>query len=134
MNVVFGFCMSSGSSLLFWAENWVKTGPKITPSEFCRLCRSRMSRDRVAHADASFGVLLCHAVASSMRPRHSCYSMPRGRVIHALSFLSRGRVIHAAASLLAGHLLNFLCSFHFCKLPFQSPTHSCPIKPETLNT
>ena len=118
MNVVFGFCIFSGSNLLFW----VKTGPKIAPSEFCRLCRSRTSRDRVIHADASFGVLLCHAGASSTPPRHLCYSNPRGRVSHA------------AASLLAGHLLNFLCSFHFCKLPFQSPIHSCPIKPETLNT
>ncbi|QHN81804.1 uncharacterized protein DS421_20g690130 [Arachis hypogaea] len=54
MNVVVGFCMFSGSSLLFWAENWVKIGSKIAPSEFCRLCRSRMSRDRVIHADASF--------------------------------------------------------------------------------
>ena len=38
------------------------------------------------------------------------------------------------ASMLAGHLLSFLCSFHFYKLPFHSLSHSCPIKPETLNT
>ena len=87
MNVVFCFCMSSGSSLLFRAENWVKTGPKIAPSEFCRLCRSRTSRDRVIHADASFGVSLCHAGASSTPPRHLCYSNPCGRVSHAAASL-----------------------------------------------
>ncbi|QHO23294.1 uncharacterized protein DS421_12g362350 [Arachis hypogaea] len=50
--------MFSGSSLLFWAENWVKIGSKIAPSESYRLCRSRMSRDRVIHANASFVLFL----------------------------------------------------------------------------
>ena len=116
MNVVFGFCMFSGSSLLFWAENWVKTGLKIVPSEFCRLCRLRMSRDRVIHAEASCGVLLCHAGASSTPPRHLCYSNPRGRVSHA------------AASLIAGHLLNFLCSFHFLLASFPISNSFMPYK------
>ncbi|QHO53792.1 uncharacterized protein DS421_2g51080 [Arachis hypogaea] len=86
-----------------------------------------------------------------MRTRHSRFSLPRVRVVHAsallvlfhsawshepcgrvtaISPLSREHVSHDAA----GYLLNFLCSFHFCLLPFQSPTHPCPIKPETLNT
>ena len=82
-----GLWMFPGSNMLFWAENWVKTGPKITPSEFCRLCRSCMSRDRVIHADASCGILLCHAGASSTPPRHLCYSNPRGRVSHAVASL-----------------------------------------------
>ena len=138
MNVVLGLCMFPGSSLLFWAKNWVKTGPKIAPSD------SADYADRVRHA-----------IASPMRTRHSafCFSTrarcPRLRVacaipsarsrepcsrVNTIFSLSRGRVIHAAASLLAGHLLNFLCSFYFCRIRFQSPTHSCPIKPETLNT
>ena len=129
-------CKFSDFNLCFWAKNWVEIRPRISASDFCN------SADR-AH----------HAIASSMQTRHSRFSLPRVRVVHASASLvlfhstrschpcgrvtaicssPRGRVVHAAASLLAGHLLNFLCSFHFCKLPFQSPTHSCSIKPETL--
>ena len=86
MNVVFCFCIFSGSSLLFRAENWVEIRSKIAPSEFCRLCRSHMSRDRVTHTDASFALFLAtrsrrpryrvawafpiRAAAWAMRPRH----------------------------------------------------------------
>ena len=72
MNVVVGFCMFSGSSLLFWAENWVKIRPEIAPS------------DSADYADRA-----CHAVASSMRPRHSAFYFatrsrrPRVRVVRA---------------------------------------------------
>ena len=109
------------------------------PSEFCKFCRSRTSRDHVIHAFASSSVLPCHACASSTQSRHLCsFQSMRSRQarerVTAISSVSRGRVSHAFASLLAGHLLNFLCSFHFCKLSLKSPTHSCPIKPETLNT
>ncbi|QHO46692.1 uncharacterized protein DS421_6g189780 [Arachis hypogaea] len=102
------------------------------------LIRLRTSRGRVIHADASFAFF---PATRSRRPRfcvtcafqsvRSCE--PCGRVT-TNSFLPRGRIADAYASLLAGHLINFLCSFHFCKLPSQSLTHSCPIKPETLNT
>ena len=70
MNVVFGFCMFSDSSLLFRAENWAEIRSKIAPIEFCRLCRSHMSRDRVVHADASSALFPLHAFASSTLPRH----------------------------------------------------------------
>ena len=99
-----------------------KQGPKSPPGN------SADSADRA-----------CHVIASSRRSRHPAFCLatrarrPRLRVTCAVSN-PRGRVSHASASLLAGHLLNFLCSFYFCKLPFQSPSHSCPIKPETLNT
>ena len=56
MNVVFGFCMSSGSSMLFRTENWVKIGPKIAPS------------DSADYADRAR-----HAIASFMRTRHSAF-------------------------------------------------------------
>ena len=79
MNVVPSFCMFSGSSLLFWAENWVKIGSKMAPGEFCR---SRLSRDGVIHADVSFAFFLppgrvAHASASlvlfqSARSREPC--------------------------------------------------------------
>ena len=134
-----GLWMFPGSNMLFWAKNWVKTWPKIAPSEFCRFCRSRTSRDRIIHAFASSSVLPCHACASSTPSRHLCsfHSMrsrqARERVT-TISSISRGRLSHASASLFAGHLLNFLCSFHFCKPPLQFPSHSCPIKPGTLNT
>ena len=62
-------CMFPGSNMIFWAENWVKTGPKIAPSEFCR---SRTSRDHVIQAFASSSVLPCHACASSIPLRHLC--------------------------------------------------------------
>ena len=91
MNVVFCFCIFSGSSLLFRAENWVEIRSKIAPSEVCRLCRSHMSCGRVIHADASFAFLpatrsrrprlrvtcafLFRAVAWAMRPRH-CDFLP----------------------------------------------------------
>ena len=131
-------CKFPDFNLCLWAENWVEMWPRISASDFCN------SADRA-----------CHAIVSSMRTRHSRFSLPRVRVVHASaslvlfqsarlrepcgcvtanSFLPRGRVADAYASLLAGHLLNFLCSFHFCKLRSQSLTHSCPIKPETLNT
>ena len=122
------------------------SGPKIGSKQGPKspLANSADSADRA-----------CHVIASFMRTRHSRFSLPRVRVVHASaslvlfqsarsrepcgratanSFLPRGRVADAYASLLAGHLLNFLCSFHFCKLPSQSLTHSCTIKPETLNT
>ena len=59
MNVVVGFYMFSGSSLLFWAENWVKIRPEIAPS------------DSADYADRAR-----HAIASFMRTRHSefCFS------------------------------------------------------------
>jgi len=119
-----GLCMFPGSNMLFWAKNWVKTGPKIAPSKFCKFCRSRMSHDRVIQAFVSSSVLPCHACASSTPSRHLC-SLQSARScetcvpVTAISSMSHGRVSHASASLLAGHLLNFLCSFHFfCKLPF----------------
>ena len=102
-------------------------------SAFCFATRSRHPCGRVTRA------IPCRVVASSMRLCHCDFLFfarsrhPCGRVASNCS-LPRGPVIHAAGSILAGHLLNFLCSFHFCKLPLQSPTHSCPIKPETLNT
>ena len=55
------------SSLLFRAENWVEIRSKIAPSEFCRLCRSHMSRDCVTHANASFALFLA---TRSRRPRY----------------------------------------------------------------
>jgi len=142
-------CKFPDFNLCLWAENWVEMWPRISASDFCN------SADRTRHA-----------IASSMRTCHSCFSQPRVRVVHAStslvlfqsarlrepcgrvtaisflprgrvtvnSFLPHGRVADAYASLLAGHLLNFFCSFHFCKLPSRSLTHSCPIKPETLNT
>ncbi|QHN92771.1 uncharacterized protein DS421_17g586800 [Arachis hypogaea] len=46
-----------------------------------------MSRNRVIHADALFGVSPCHACASSTPPRHLCSSNPRGCVSHASASL-----------------------------------------------
>jgi len=112
-----------------------KQGPKLPLANFA----DSADRAIVIHTFASSSVLPCHACTSSTPSRHLCsfQSMrshqARERVT-VISSISRGRVSHASASLLAGHLLNFLCSFHFCKPPFQSPSHSCPIKPETLNT
>ena len=87
MNVVFGFCIFSGSSLLFRAENWVEIRSKIAPSEFCRLCRSRMSRDRVIHADASFSVCFATRVRRPRLRVTGAVSNPRGRVSHASASL-----------------------------------------------
>ncbi|QHO23869.1 uncharacterized protein DS421_12g367270 [Arachis hypogaea] len=76
----------------------------------------------MVHAFASFVQTPIHAFASGTRSRRCEFS------------ISRIRVGHALASLLAGHLLSFLCSFHFCKPPLQFPSHSCPMKPEIVNT
>ncbi len=130
--------MSPGSSLCFWAENWVKTRPEIAPSVFCYFYRLRRSRVRVVHSFASVSDFPCHAFVSSTHSRHSCRlqstrtRQARARVAANFS-IPRARVSHACASMLAGYLLSFLCSFHFCKLPLHSLSHSCPIKPETLN-
>ena len=115
-----------------------KQGPKSPPAilqimQIAHVTRSRHSCGRVIRRFASPRGCVVHASASLMLFQSARSCEPCGRVT-TISALSCGRVIHAAASLLAGHLLNFLCSFHFCKPPFQSPSHSCPIKPETLNT
>ncbi|QHO57888.1 uncharacterized protein DS421_3g86080 [Arachis hypogaea] len=98
-----------------------------------------MSCVRVIHACASFSIFPCHAYASSTHSRHSCrLQSTRSRqaceCVTAIFSNSRGRVSHASASMFASHLLSFLCSFHFCRLPLHSLRHSCPMKPETLNT
>ena len=87
------------------------------PSTFFSLPRVRM-----VHVNASFVQTPIHAFTSGTRSRRCDF------------FISRARVSHALASVFAGHLLSFLCSFHFCKLPLHSLSHSCPMKPETLNT
>ena len=126
-------------NLCFWVEIWVKTRPKIVFSVLCNFCRSRMSRVCVDHAYASFSDFSLHACASGTRSRHlrelqsTRTRQARARVAVILS-KSRARVSHSFASLFAGCLFYFLCSFPFCKLPLHSLSHSCPIKPETLNT
>ena len=130
-------CRVSACSLALFRVSGPKTGskhgPKLPPAFSVKIA------DRAGHA-----------YASSTRSRHSAIFLvtrarrPRVRVIRADSnprvritaFFSipRGRVSHACASMFAGHHLSFLCSFHFCKLPLHSLSHSCPIKFETLNT
>ena len=116
----------------------LKSGPETLPATFeilliAYVTRTHHSRGRVIRRFSFPCGRVVHASASlllfqSTRPRHLC-----GRVTMNSS-LPCDRVADAYASLLAGHLLNFLYSFHFCKLPSQPLTHSCPIKPETLNT
>ncbi|QHO08066.1 uncharacterized protein DS421_14g469260 [Arachis hypogaea] len=70
MNVVFCFCMFSGSSLLFWAETWVKIGSKIAPND-----------------SANYEDRACHVIKSLMQTRHSRFSSPRVHVVHASASL-----------------------------------------------
>ena len=113
MNVLFGFCMFSGSSLLFRAESWVKIGPKIAPSE------SANYADRARHAIASLmrtrhsrfyfatqtrhpcgrvtRAVPCRAVASSMRPRRFSLVISSISCVPSIfaTFLSNLQLIHA---------------------------------------
>ncbi|QHO38861.1 uncharacterized protein DS421_4g124090 [Arachis hypogaea] len=99
----------------------LKSGPETLPAtseilQIAYVTRTHHSRGRVLRRFAFPCGRVVHASASlllfqSARPRHSC-----GRVTEDSS-LPHGRVADAYASLLAGHLLNFLYSFHFCKLP-----------------
>ncbi|QHO47196.1 Isovaleryl-CoA dehydrogenase [Arachis hypogaea] len=63
-------CKFPDFNLCFWAKNWVEMRPKISASDF------RNSADRARHA-----------IASSMRTRHSRFSLPRVRVVHASASL-----------------------------------------------
>ncbi len=48
------------------SENWAEIRSKIAPSN-----------------SADYADRTCHAIASSMRTRHSRFSLPRVRVVHA---------------------------------------------------
>ncbi|QHO47056.1 uncharacterized protein DS421_6g193040 [Arachis hypogaea] len=116
---------------MFLGRNLGQTRPKIIFSVLCNFCRSRMSRVCVGHAYASFSDFPLHACTSGTRSRHlrelQSTRMRQARVCVAV-ILSK-----SCASLFAGCLLDFLCSFPFCKLPLHSLSHSSPIKPEILN-
>jgi len=119
-----------------------KTGLKCNPEtlpatseilQITHVSRPRCPRVRVTQHFSY------HVCASSTHSCRSCsFQSVRSRqareCVTLISSISCGRVNHATTWLLAGHLLNSLCSFHFCTLPLHSLRYSCPMKPETLNT
>jgi len=124
---------------VFLGQNLGQNATRNCPQHFLNFLQiehvthTHCSRVRVVWWFSSPRVHVWHALGSlrELQSMRTCQARVR---VAAIFSISRGRVSHASTSVFAGHLLGFLCSFHFCKLPLHSLSHSFLMKPETLNT